>query len=440
MEILMSQAYGFKKMLKLVEEGLEKIPEHRTGKNKQYELKDAGLSALSVFYMQSPSFLSWQRDMEKKKGKNNARSLFGIGRIPSDEQIKNLLDPVQEKDVSEPFWAIYHGLEEGGVLAKYKHVAGTYPVSLDGTQHHSSTKVHCEQCRVTIRGEKATYAHQVLLAMLGAPGQEQVIALEPEFITPQDGHEKQDCEQAAIKRWVKKHAKQFAPWSVTVLTDDLHCHQPTCQLLTDHEMYFILTCKEESHSALYEELALLARVEGAIGSKSVRRWNGRYHECWRYRWAESLPLRRGEDALLVNWCELTILNDATGELLYRNAWATNHRVNAENIEEVAAGGRSRWKVENEGINVLKNQGYHFEHNFGHGKAHLSNVLLCFLLLAFLIHSVLHLTCKRYRAIRQALGARRTFFESLRSLTRFLYFDSWLQLLTFMYQGLDLESG
>lgn len=436
----MSKPYGFKKMLKSVQETLEKIPEHRIGKNKQYELKDAGLSALSVFYMQSPSFLSWQREMERKKGKNNARSVFGIGGIPSDEQVKNLLDPVQEKAVGEPFWAIYHGLEERGVLEKYKHVGGTYLVSLDGTQHHSSAKVHCEQCRVTLRGEKATYAHQVLLAMVGAPGQEQVIALQPEFITPQDGHEKQDCEQAAIKRWVKEHARQFAPWSVTVLTDDLHCHQPTCQLLAEHEMYFILTCKEESHRALYEEIALLERVKGAIGSKSVRRWNGRYYERWLYRWADSLPLRRGEDALLLNWCELTIVNDATGERLYRNAWATNHRVNAESVEALAAGGRSRWKVENEGINVLKNQGYHFEHNFGHGKEHLSNVLLCFLLLAFLMHSVLNLTCERYRAIRQALGARRTFFESLRSLTRFHYFASWQQLLTFMYQSLELESG
>jgi len=128
--------------------------------------------------------------------------------------------------------------------------------------------------------------------MMGAPEQEQVVSLEPEFITPQDGHEKQDCEQAAIKCWVKEHAKQFAPWSVTILTDDLHCHQPTCQLLAEHEMYFILTCKEESHSTLYEELALLERVEGAIGSKSMRRWNGRQHERWLYRWAESLPLRQ----------------------------------------------------------------------------------------------------------------------------------------------------
>ena len=90
--------------------------------------------------------------------------------------------------------------------------------------------------------------------------------------------------------------------------------------------------------------------------------------------------------------------------------------------------------------MLKNHGYQFEHNFGHGKQHLSNVLLCFLLLAFLMHSILHLVCERYQAVRQTLGARRKFFESLRTLTRFFYFHSWHQLLTFMYQKLVLDSG
>lgn len=436
----MSKKISFKEMLKPIHAAMETMPEHRRGSNTTYTLGDAGLSALSVFYMQAPSFLSWQQDMEKKKGKNNARSLFGVARIPGVEQIKNLLDPVAVNTLSEPYWWIYHRLADSGHLQDYKSVAGTYLVSLDGAQHHSSKQVHCEQCRVTIRGEQAYYDHQVLLAMLSAPGQSQVLTLEPEFMTPQDGHDKQDCEQAAIKRWVKQHARQFAPWTVTVLTDDLHAHQPTCEMLIKHNMYFILTCKEDSHTTLYEELALLTQVEGAVGHKTVRRWNGRHYERWQYRWAEALPLRRGEDALRVNWCELLISNESNGKRIYHNAWITNHGVTEDTVEAIAEGGRARWKVENEGINVLKNRGYQFEHNYGHGQQNLANVLLSFLLLAFLMHSVLELTCERYQAVRQALGARRKFFESLRTLTRFFYDSDWHQLLTFMYQGLELEPG
>ena len=436
----MSKRVRFKAMLKPIQLCLSEMPEHRSGRNRQYTLQDAGLSALSVFYMQSPSFLSWQQEMEKKKGKNNARSLFGIKGIPSDEQIKNLLDPVSSGALGEAYWQIYGVLAESGHLEQYQQVAGTYLVSLDGTQHHSSRKVHCEQCRVTMRGERATYSHQVLLAMLTAPGIKEVITFEPEFITPQDGHDKQDCEQAAIKRWVNQHAGRFSPWSVTILTDDLHCHQPTCQLFIEHDLHFILTCKPDSHSTLYEELALLEQVEGAIGQKSVQRWNGRHYERWHYRWAKALPIRRGEDGLLVNWCELTVFNEASGERMFHNAWATNHEVGEDAVEDIAVAGRTRWKIENEEINVLQNHGYNFAHNYQHGQPTLANVLLSFLLLAFLMHTVQALSCERYQAVRQSLGARRKFFESLRTLTRFFYYSDWYQLITFMYQELELESG
>jgi len=434
----MKKGLEFEEMMKLVGEALTEIPEHRKGKNKQYEIKDAGLGAFSVFYFQTPSFLSWQQAMEKKRGKNNARNLFGIKRIPSDEQIKNLLDPVEEKSVGKVVWQIYHALDDRGQLQAYKGVGGTRMISLDGTQHHSSQKVHCEQCRVTIRDGKAYYEHQVLMAVLSGPEQKHVICLEPEFITPQDGHDKQDCEQAAIKRWVQAHAKEFMPWSVTILTDDLHCHQPACELFNKHQMYFILTCKEASHTTLYEELTLLERVEGAIDTKTVRKWNGRHYEQWVYRWAASLPLRRGEDAMLVNWCELTVINESTGTRMFYSGWATNHEINEHTVTNIAAAGRSRWKVENEGINVLKNHGYNFKHNYGHGKQHLANVLLNLLLLAFLFHTVLHLGSEMYQAVRRDLGARRNFFNDLRALTRYILFDSWQQLLLYMYQGLELE--
>jgi hypothetical protein len=276
-----------------------------------------------------------------------------------------------------------------------------------------------------------------MLAVLNAPEQKQVICLDPEFITPQDGHEKQDCEQQAVKRWVGRNVERFEPWQVTILTDDLHCHQPFCEWLRKHKMHFILTCKPESHQALYEELALLERVEGAISTKVVRKWNGRYHESWVYRWAEHVPLRGDEKTLLVSWCELTIRHEATNEQLYHCAWATDHLLDEQRVVEVVASGRSRWKVENEGFNVLKNHGYHFEHNYGHGQQYLSMVLLTLLLLAFLLHSVLDLTSLTYQAVRRELATRRTFFNDLRALTRYLYFGSWQELLSFMYQRLDL---
>jgi len=191
---------------------------------------------------------------------------------------------------------------------------------------------------------------------------------------------------------------------------------------------------------LYEELALLERVDGAISTKVVRKWNGRYHERWVYRWAEHLPLRADLKALMVNWCEPTITNADTGQQLYHCSWTTDHTVDEQLVVEVVADGRSRWKVENEGFNVLKNQGYNFEHNYGHSQQYLSMVLLILLMLAFLFHTVLGFSCSMYQMVRRELAARRTFFNDLRALTRYLYFSSWQQLLAFMYQRLDLAPG
>lgn len=86
------------------------------------------------------------------------------------------------------------------------------------------------------------------------PGQSQVIPLVPEFVVPQDGHDKQDCENAAAKRWFSQHGKRYSGSKITVLGDDLYCHQPLCQQLLAQQFNFILGCRPESHTTLYEHL------------------------------------------------------------------------------------------------------------------------------------------------------------------------------------------
>ena len=95
----MAERLRFQEMLESLSRSLEGVPEHRTGRNTQYGISDAGLGAFAVFYIQSPSFLAHQRDMQRKKGQNNAQGLFGVRRIPSDAQIRNLLDPVEPRQL-----------------------------------------------------------------------------------------------------------------------------------------------------------------------------------------------------------------------------------------------------------------------------------------------------------------------------------------------------
>jgi hypothetical protein len=155
-----------------------------------------------------------------------------------------------------------------------------------------------------------------------------------------------------------------------------------------------------------------------------------------YRFVNRVPLRDGNDALEVNWCELTTRN-ASGEVLYKNAFATDHEITQDNVAEIVLAGRARWKVENENNNTLKTKGYHLTHNFGHGDENLSAVMVTLNLLAFLTHTVLGLMDANYQLVRQKLVTRKNFFNDLRALTRYLCFDSWTALLLFMMRGLEI---
>ena len=149
-----------------------------------------------------------------------------------------------------------------------------------------------------------------------------------------------------------------------------------------------------------------------------------------------MPLTEGADALQADWCAVTI-TDETGAGRYRNACLTDWKNTADNVAGLVAAGRSRWKIENENNNVLKNRGYHLEHNFGHGKKHRARRLLTMNLLAFSLHTLLELTDADYRAIRQAVGARRKFFQPLEALTTYVPFDNWERLRDCMMRGLEI---
>ena len=415
----------------------EKLPDYRTGENIQYEIKDAALSAFGVFFTQSASFLSYQRLLNKGRNGSNLERMFRVERIPSDNQIRNLLDPLEPGMLAEVFARSMEELGAMGILDKFRSYDGRLLISVDGTQTVSSQKVSCENCstRKLANGE-THYAHPAILPVIVKAGESRVLVLEPEFITPQDGHEKQDCERAAIKRWVAGNKETFGKRNCTILGDDLYSCQPLCELFLDTGFSFILVCKPDSHIALYEQVDFLAKT-GVVEQFSTRHWNGRYAEISQYRYVNSVPLRRGEDALSVNWCEITITREDTGRRLYHNTFITNTLLDEGNVKLIVRDGRARWKSENETNNVLKTKGYHLEHNFGHGQHSLANFLTTLNLLAFLLHTLLDLLDEAYKMLRKDLVVRTEFFNDLRTLLRYMHFDSWNHLMRFMLINLEL---
>ncbi len=433
----MSHPFGrllsFEGMMGCLQDVLEELPDKRRGRNAVYGMKDIGLGAFAVFFTQNPSFLAFQRAMDKTKGRSNARTLFGMERIPSDNHIRKLLDAVSPESLFGVFSTVFDGLESAGHLQDFRTPSGELLVALDGTEYFSSPTIHCEKCsRRVHRNGGVTYSHQAITPVVVTPDRETVISLEPEFITPQDGHEKQDCETAAAKRWLARYGERYRESGVTLLGDDLYSRQPLCQAILEAGLSFVLVCKPDSHPTLYDWLDGME-----LETVQVERWTGKRHEIDTYRFVNRVPLRDAEPALGVNWCEL-ITTDRKGNVLYRNAFVTNHPISRECVAELVGAGRARWKVENENNNVLKTKGYHLEHNYGHGEQHLASVLVTLNLLAFLFHTVLDHFDTAYHRVREALPGRRTFFDDLRALTRYTCFSSWRALLVFMLEGLELE--
>ena len=416
---------------------MRQFPDKRTGKNRVYSIEDAALGAFAVFYTQSPSFLAHQKTMEQAKGKSNAQTLFGMHRIPTDNHIRALLDRVAPSEVFALFEQAFSQLHEAGELQSWRTPDGALLIALDGTQYHRSESIHCPQCTVIEHKSAAvSYAHSVVTPVVVATGHNRVIPLEPEFILPQDGHDKQDCESAAAKRWIAAYAERYRELDVTLLGDDLYSRQPLCEQVLRAGLNFIFVCKPSSHPTLYEWVDSLQR-SGALHTLELTRRKGKKVFTDSYRFAAQLPLRSSEDALEVNWCEL-VTTDAEGKTIYRNGWVTRHAIDAGNVAHIVAAGRARWKVENGNNNTLKTKGYHLSHNFGHGKKHLSALLATFNLLAFLLHTVQELLDKKYQLLRAALPTRKTFFNDIRALTRYMCFDSFQAMLDFMLRGLEIE--
>ena len=407
--------------------------------NTCYTIQDAALGAFGLFFTQSPSFLEYQRRLHQTKGHNNAQTLFGVTHIPCDNQIRTLLDPVAPHYFNPIFLEVFAQLSQAHLLDPLRVLDHQLLVALDGTQYFSSKAIHCSNCLTRQLSNRQTlYYHSAITPVVVSPGHAQVIALPPEYIMPQDGHDKQDCEQAASKRWLHQHAAALAPHQITLLGDDLYSKQPFCSLALEQGFNFILVCKPDSHTKLYDRLAFW-QAQDAMGECEQRHKTGRVTEVVQYRFINDVVLQEGPPAFSVNWLEITVVNAKTGEQLYYNTFITNHDLSEETVAPVAQAGRSRWKVENENNNVLKTKGYHLEHNFGHGKQYLSATMLSLNLLAFLFHTVLDWSDEKYALLRQVLVRRQTFFDDIQALTRYMVFPSWQHLMDFMIRGLELES-
>jgi Transposase DDE domain len=413
-------------LLHSVQDVFCQLPDHRKG-DPELPLREALMSAFAMFSLKSPSLLAF----DKERSEDNLQRVYGIGRVPCDTSMRETLDPVNPEYLRPAFKAVFRGLQRGKALEEMVFVDGHYLLVLDGTGYFSSKEIHCDSClEPHHRNGTITYSHQMLGAALIHPDKREVIPLMPEPIVKPDGTEKNDGERNAAKRFVTKFRRDHPHLKVIVTEDSLSSNAPHIETLQEHHMHYILGVKEGDHAFLFEQVAQAERAGRVTDYEREDRQSGLHH---RFRLVGDVPLNASNAELQVNFIECWETT-ATGKVQHFS-WVTDLRVNKGTVYRLMQGARARWRIENETFNTLKNQGYHFEHNFGHGYQHLSVVFATLMMLAFLVDQVQQLCCPLFQAAWAKWGSKRLLWEKMRALFYAYSLESMRQLFEALYYGL-----
>jgi hypothetical protein len=414
-------------LLSRLRSGFADIADHRPGKP-DISLSDALMSAFAMFSLKSPSLLAFDKD----RTEGNLRQVYGIERVPCDTAMREILAPLEPESLRPLFKGVFGALQRGKALEEMVFVEGHYLLALDGTGYFSSQQIHCESCLETHhRNDTVTYRHQMLGAALVHPDRREVIPLMPEPVIEQDGTEKNDCERNAAKRFIAKLRQDHPHLKVIVTEDSLSSNAPPINVLHDHNLHYILGVKAGDHAYLFEQVAVAERAGRVTYYDRDDPETGLHH---RFRFVRDVPLNESNADLRVNFLECWAWDPDTDKVQHFS-WVTDLRVNKGTVYQLMRGGRARWRIENETFNTLKNQGYQFEHNFGHGYQHLSVVFALLMMLAFLVDQVQQLCCPLFQAVWAKLGSKRRLWEKMRALFYDYALESMQQLFEALFYGL-----
>jgi Transposase DDE domain len=388
-------------------------------------LTDALMAGFAMFSLKCPSLL----DFDRQRAEGNLQTIYGIERVPCDSYMRELLDPVIPDSLRPVFTGVFRQLQRGKALEAMVFFQGCYLLALDGTGYFSSQTIHCASCLETQhRNGAITYSHQLLGAALIHPDRREVIPLMPEAILKQDGSEKNDCERNAAKRFLAKLRRDHPHLQVIVTEDGLSSNAPHIETLQAYGCHYILGVKEGDHGYLFAQVHA-AELAGRV--QHYERHDRATGITHRFRFLNDVPLNASHPELRVNFLEYW---EVHADHVQHWSWVTDLRVHYTTVETLMRGGRARWKIENETFNTLKNQGYHFEHNYGHGTQHLSVVLALLMMLAFLVDQTQQLCCALFRAVAEKCGSKRTLWERLRALFFAYALPSMRQLLEALLYG------
>ena len=379
--------------------------------------QDCTMSGLAIFGLKFPSLLQFEENKEDKVIKKNLKNLYKVNHVPSDTCLRERLDKLSPDNFRRPFRTIFAFLQRGKVLERYLYFNKYYIISVDGTGQFSSNKVHCKNCcEKHHRNGDVTYYHHMLGASIVHPDEKVVIPLAPEPIVKGDGNTKNDCERNASKRLLKDFRREHPHLKAIIVEDALSSNYPHLSLLDELNLQYIIGVKPGDHEYLFDWINTAKGKEFSLTKNKIKH---------KFRYVKDVPLNDENYDYRVNVLEYW--EEKPNGKKQHFSWVTSFEITDENAFDLMRAGRSRWKIENETFNTLKNQGYNFEHNYGHGDNNLCSVMGMLMLLAFLIDQVQWLCCGLYKKLKKKKGPWYAVFESIRSMFFMIIWDDWQQM-------------
>lgn len=401
----------------------KKIPEVRKdprGLKVAIPIVDCLMSALAMFGLKFPSLLQFDTHADAKIVKHNLQTLYHVKKVPSDTYMREKLDKLDPTALRGAFTTIFSLLQRGKVLEDYKFLGQYLLIACDGTGMFSSSSVHCENCcEKHHRNGQVTYYHHMLGAVVIHPDHREVFPLCPEPISKKDGATKNDCEQNAMRRFLADFQREHPRLKAIFTVDALNAKGPYLREILARGGHFIVGVNPTGNPTLFRWLKGVDFQTKTIQTEQ---------EHIVLRWINGVPLNDASHDLEVNFIDCSVKNKK-GKITHF-CWITDLPVTPDNVHQLAKGGRARWHIENETFNTLKNQGYQFSHNFGHGYQHLSHVFGLLMFLAFLIDQVQQRCCGLFRTVLEKMR-KIILWQRIRALFLEFYISSWTDLFLWM---------
>jgi len=368
---------------------------------------DLVMSGFAMFNLKYPSLHRFENQTEAER--ENLENLFKIEKLCSDATLRANLDQIDPSSLRDLYPENLKLLQKTGVLKEYRTKDGYLIASVDGVQHFSSKKIHCENClcRQHKNGE-VTYHHSMLCAALVNPSQREVFILGSEPIVKQDGQQKNDCERNAAKRLFSWFSEHYENEKFIFVEDALYANAPHLRQILKNKWEFVVNIKPKSHKKLFTLFETRKQMKSAKFHEFIDK-KGTIHRFW---YDNNLPLNGTATDLRVG--VLMYEEEKKNGQIQKFSWATSFNLTKRNVEKIMRIGRSRWKIENETFNTLKNQGYHFDHNYGHGFQHLNTFLAYLMLLAFQTDQIFQRCNKLFNRIWEKAKTKAKLWEILRS--------------------------